>query len=160
MTHSLPARGVLALSTVVSALCTAGLAQVPYGHVVVAETTPRSNHSGLLFLDPDTGIFTRTRFRTGGGHYGSHHMVALDPTDPRTIFSYAGYDIRGTPIQEFKMEGNRIVGLGGATGPVVETKPVRMHISPTLPETLLFTSRGKAPGLYARPTTFGADRQL
>jgi hypothetical protein len=149
----LAAIGVLALSA-------AGLAQVPYGYVVVAESTVNEKHNGLVFVDPDTGTFTRTRFREGRDFVGHHQLVTLDPNDPQNIFAYAGFGIAGTPLQQFRMEGNRIASFGRATGPVWNTDPACMHASPVLPGNVLYTTYRASPGLKARSTTDGKDRSI
>ncbi len=153
MRHFLPALGVLALST-------AGFAQAPDGYVVVAESSALTKHNGLVFVDPDTKTFTRTRFREGRDWIGTHVLVALDPNDPKNIFAYAGFGIGGTPLQQYRMEGNRIASFGRASGPVWNTGPVGMHVSTVLPGSVLYTTYRLSPGLYSRSTTDGKDTKI
>jgi hypothetical protein len=153
MRHILRAIGVLALST-------AGLAQAPYGYVVVAESAIQHKHNGLLFVDPDTGTFTRTRFRQGNDWIGTHMLVTMDPTDPKNIFAYAGFGIAGTPLQQFRMEGNRIASFGPATNPVWLTDPQALHVSTAVPGAVLYTTHRAQPGLWTRSTTDGKEQQI
>lgn len=153
MRHILRAIGVLALST-------ASFAQVPYGYVVVAESAVSHKHNGLLFVDPDTGTFTRTRFRQGNDWIGTHSLVTLDPSDPKNIFAYGGIGIAGPPLHQFRMEGNRIASFGPATNPVFNTDPVALHVSPAVPGAVLYTTYRWQPGLWARSTTDGKEQQL
>ncbi len=153
MRHMLRAIGVLALST-------AACAQAPYGYVVVAETALSERHNGLLFIDPDTGVFTRTRFREGQDWIGTHQLVALDTTDPKQIFVYGGIGIAGPPLHQMRMEGNRIASFGPATKPVFVGDPAALHVSPAWPGAVLYTTHRVASGLHSRSMADGTEQLI
>ncbi len=124
-------------------------AQVPYRHILVAESTGTIVRTPFSYLDPTNGIVTPLLPQPGTALQRQAGAVAIDPLDPLTIYTSGGISISIRPsYMTFAVEGSRyrlptnqtMTGVTGAIG--------RMWIDGT---DVLAAIGGASGGLYRWP---------